>query len=166
MAEAAAGLDDAVALAKAWRTNVEEAAAWLAAAPAEFVVVHGATLRAAGMDAEAVGYLYPRLAPAVAADLARLVDAGRMADVEVRWLHWWARSGLLQSAPSGRRGGRGGLSYTTWVTQARLFISACGGDQEMAALAAAAGLNPGEAARKHADGALDREVLRTMAALQ
>lgn len=145
----------------------EEVQGWLGVEPRSWVVRHAPTLHQAGLRVSDAVDLYQRLGPGVAESLSNLVFAGRMADIDLRYVHLWAASGLLRPASTGNRPGRPSPpNFTRWVTQARRFITACGGDQHMAAAAAAAGLSVQETTQMHAAGELQVEALGTLAALR
>lgn len=142
--------------------------AWLAFEPRSWVLRHGPALHAAGLDASDTTDLYRRLGATTATLVSRLIDAGRMADIDIRFIHLWAASGLM--APTVEPGTRPGTirteRFTRWVAQARRYITACGGDQHLAALTAAAGLSVEETVTMHAAGDLDAGSLEVMAALR
>jgi hypothetical protein len=135
---------------------------------ARWVEKFGPALQAAGLTAEDAGKLYLRLGPQVAASLSRLIDQGRMADLNIRYVHLWAASGLLKPSvtPGSRPGRRGTVSFTTWINEARRYITACGGDQHLAAAAAAAGFSVEETALNYAAGDLDVKALEMLTALR
>lgn len=135
---------------------------WLALGDRLWVMRHGATLFAAGLDADDARDLYRRLG-AHAGDLSRLIDAGRMADIDCAYLHLWAASGILQAQVRERRRPP---NYTAWVVVARRFIAACDGAQDEASAAAAAGVSLDEVVHLRAAGPLDVDGLRMLAGLR
>lgn len=145
----------------------EEIAAWLALEPRAWVMRHGSSLYQAGLSAQDAADLYRRLGPQVAQSLARLIDQGRMADIDIRHVHFWAASGLLKPTYSAHSTGRRGEpNFTRWITKAREYIKACGGDQRLAALAAAAGLSVTETARGYRSDELRAETLEILVGLR
>lgn len=125
-------------------------------------------LHRCGLDAEQALRLYRFTDRATRVDVTRLIKAGRAGGIGVEWLHWWATSGLLRRAEAVTHNGRRNVAgpYTPWVTQARAFIAALDGDQKFAALSAAAGLEPDEAAAMRADGRLVEDQLVVLAGLR
>lgn len=142
--------------------SAEELDDWLAVEPRAWVVEHGPTLRAAGLSAKDAADLHRRLGVDGASHLSSLVNAGRLADIDIAWIHLWAASGVLRAEFSGRAGRN--VSYTAWVRQARLFIAACSGDQRLAAHAAGAGLSLEEMVRLRDAGELELDSLAMLAA--
>ena len=162
---------------------IEEVEAWAKVEPTWWTVRCAPVLRQAGMVPEDAHELYERLGDRVAAHLTSLVDAGRMADIEMKHLRWWAASGLFdESVPGspnavqgwiqGRQGyrqprstrGASYPSFTRWVSEARRYIAACQGDQQLAAHAAAARLSVDETAAMFTKGELSLETLTVMTA--
>lgn len=168
--------EDVSVFARRERLPVEVVEAWLsivkdrAWATTNMKILHGA-----GLTPEQGQDLYERVPSETRQQMARLVDAGQMASLDTAYLHWWAASGLLRaevlSGPTTARGrpGRRNVSFTKWVTEARRYIAATGGDHRIAALAAAAHLSPAETADRYgkagADG-LDEDTLLLMVALR
>lgn len=157
-------------LARTLRMPPEVCAAWLDFTDRAWAVSNMRVLHEAGLTPEQGHDLYARVPSDTRAQMARLVDAGRMASLDTRYLHWWAASGLLHAERTTTRTSRGRprheVSFTKWVTAARRYIAATGGDQGLAALAAGAGLSPDETADRHAAGALDPDALEVLVALR
>lgn len=155
-----------VAVVEAWLDTCQDRA-W---ATSNMRILHNA-----GLSPEQGQDLYTRVPAETRQQMARLVDAGRMASLDTAYLHWWAASGLLRAevsggAPTGRgRPGRRNVNFTKWVTEARRYIAATRGDHRLAALAAAAHLSPDETAHRYGqlgtDG-LDEDTLMLMIALR
>jgi hypothetical protein len=143
---------------------VAVAAEWFALQPRSWALANARILHGAGLTPAQGKELYDRLDSSVQWAIGRLVDAGRMAALDTENLHWWARAGLLTTRVTKDKRGRDKVEFTPWVTAARRYIAAVGGDQRLAALAAAAGLSDTETADRFADGSLDEPTLRMMAA--
>jgi len=161
---ASASAQNTALLARRWGMPAESVGQWLTLPMRAWVTANARLLHQAGLSAQQASDLYGRLDDAVRGDIGRLVDAGRMASLDTAYLHWWAQSGLLRADAGRKPAGRGGIaqrSFTGWVTAARRFIAATGGDQRTAALAAAAGLTAAEVAEQRQQGTLD-----TLVALQ
>lgn len=141
---------------------------WLDIDPRPWALAHGPALRAAGLTPKDAIALYRRLGPQGALSLAAMIDAGRMADIDIAHIHLWAASGLLKpsAGPSGRAGRGRAMKFTEWVTQARRFTRACGGDEQLAAATAAAGFSVDEAHSAYAAGSLELDGLLTIVALR
>lgn len=148
-------------------------AAWGRVEPRHLALTHAAALFGAGVSPADAEDLFRILDDEVCENLSALINAGRMADIDTEHILLWAASGLLrperpEDRPSTgrrqRRSRRRALVFTTWVTVARRFINATQGDQSLAALCAAARLSPEETAARFADGTLDIEQLRLLAA--
>lgn len=146
----------------------EELDDWLAFDPRPWALTHGPALRAAGLTPKDATALYRRLGPQGALSLSAMIDAGRMADIDIAHIHLWAASGLLK--PSVTHNGRPGrirtVKFTEWVTQARRFTRACGGNEQLAAACAAAGFSVDEAHSAYAVGSLELDGLLTIVALR
>lgn len=165
--ERAAERDESVLRRKMPGIDDEELTGWLRLEPRMWMLRHGPTLYAAGLSADDAGDLYARLGDQVAQMLSQLIDAGRMADLNIRFIHLWAASGLLKpELPTGRRGRTGPPKFTRWVSEARRYIVICEGDQHLAALAAAAGLSVEETEVMRTRGELNHGALETLAALR
>lgn len=160
----------ATSYAKRWEMTPEQAQEWLDLEDSGWAVTNAATLHRAGLSAADGLSLYRQVDKAVVGHMARLVNAGRMASLNTRYLHWWAMSGLLRPVTADRPIMNGRRppppSFTAWVTAARQFIAGCAGDEELAALAAASGLSAPETAEMYRAGTLDRQSLLTLAALR
>lgn len=139
---------------------------WLAVEPRAWIVKHGPTLYAAGLSSEDATDLYRRLGPTVASMLSSLIDAGRMADIDIRYIHLWAASGLLKPEVPQTRGRGAVPRFTRWVSEARKYIMVCGGDQHMAALSAAAGLSLEETVTMRDAGELEVGALEMLSAFR
>jgi hypothetical protein len=139
---------------------------WLAVEPRAWIVKHGPTLYAAGLTHEDATDLYRRLGPTVASMLSSLVDAGRMADIDIRYVHLWAASGLLKPEVPQTRGRGAVPRFTRWVSEARKYIKVCGGDQHLAALAAASGLTLPETETMREAGELEVGALELLSAFR
>lgn len=141
---------------------------WLAVEPHEWALRHAPTLHAAGLTPKDAYDLHRRLGDPVARDLSRMVDAGRMADITIRHIHLWAASGLLKPSEGARAYGAGAspMRYTRWVTEARRYITACEGNQSLAAAAAGAHLSVEETATLYSTGQLAMDSLLSMVALR
>lgn len=149
------------------RMSEDVAQAWLDLNDRAWAISNMKVLHACGLSPEDGKVLYDCLLPEARLHISRLVDAGRMADLDVTYLHWWAAAGLLRPsetpAAATRRSRRAPtISFTTWATTARRYIAATGGNQQRASMAAAAGLSPEEAATSE----VTEDVLRTMIALR
>lgn len=151
--------------AKAWRMPVAVAAEWLAFEPYEWGLAHAKVLHAAGLTPAQGRELYERVDAATRGMLARLVEAGRMASLDTANLHWWARAGLLTPQENRDRRGRVKHSFTPWVTAARRYITAAGGNERLGALAAAAKLSVEETATQFQAGRLNEDTLRVLTEL-
>lgn len=146
------------------RTATDETVdAWFEVGPTVWVLRHAGSLTQAGLTAEDAQKLYRRLGPKVSEHVSSLIDAGRYADLDTRHIHLWAASGLLKPEVSSSRARP---NVTRWVQQARVFIRACGGDQQLAALAAAAGFSVDETKTMVDDGTADEDSLRMLVALR
>ena len=168
--------EDVSVFARRTRLPVPVVQAWLAAVDDRaWATTNMRILHDAGLSPEQGKDLYGRVPSETRQQMARLVDAGRMASLDTRYLHWWAASGLLRAevtpgATTARgRPGRRIVNFTKWVTEARRYITATKGDQRLAALAAAAHLSVSETDDRYgkpgADG-LDEETLMLMIALR
>lgn len=58
------------------------------------------------------------------------------------------------------------MKFTEWVTQARRFTRACGGDEQLGAATAAAGFSVEEAHSAYEAGSLELDGLLTIVALR
>lgn len=145
-----------------------EVTAWLALPDRAWVLRHGPALAAAGLTAAGAADLRDRLPSTLGAlALNRMLVAARMADLDCRHVPLWARAGIFAlpttaTHPRNRREG----DYVAWVTQARRYITAAGGDQHTAAWAAAAGLSVEETRDLHQRNELTIEALETLTALR
>lgn len=162
-------------LRRALRQPAEEVLdGWMAAEPKVWIRQNAAELHRAGLTAEDAAALHRRLDSTTAQALVPLINAGRMAALEVRWLHLWAASGLLTAEPEPKpgRGTRrsqaraGRVVFTAWVAAARRYVHACDGDQHLAAAAAGAGLSPEHTRADFEAGKLDISTLEMLAALR
>lgn len=149
---------------------VQAVEAWLDFDDRAWAVSNMKLLHEAGLSATDGHDLYRRLPKDTRQHMAKLVDAGRMAALETVHLHWWAASGLLKAEATPTHTSRGRqqhkVSFTKWVTEARKYINATGGDQFVAALAAAAHLSVAEVADQCERGAVDVDALKVMVALR
>ena len=139
---------------------------WLALDARAWVLTHGPALHAAGLSADDAKALYRRLGASDAEHLGHMIVAGRLASLDIAHIHLWAASGLLTSPTGGHRRRRSPDDYTRWVKQARQFIIACGGDEQLAAAVAAAGYSVEEASTAFEAGKLNLDGLLTVVALR
>lgn len=139
---------------------------WLALEPRAWVLTHGPALYAGGLTAADAHALYRRLGASDAEHLGHMIVAGRLASLNIAHIHLWAASGLLASPTGGYRRRRSPTDYTRWVTQARKFITACGGEEELAAACAAAGFSVEEAQSAYQAGKLVLDGLLAVVALR
>jgi hypothetical protein len=149
--------------ARRWHMPAEAVPGWLAAEPAGWIRAHAALLHHAGLSPEQAQTLHEALPEQVRPLTGRLLSAGQMACLDLRHASLWAAAGLLRPQAAA---GQTGASCTAWVTQARQYIAAAGGDEHLAALAAAAGLSVAEAAQARQAGDLTVPALRTLHALR
>lgn len=173
-----ASASGAAAFARMWGMPVPDAEAWLnSGLDRAWVRANAKVLHRAHLSPAAAKELLAHIDESVAGDIGRLINAGNMASLDTRWLHWWATSGLLrpvtaeQSQP--RTQGRVRRpkpppppSFTRWVTEARKFIGATDGDQRLAALFAAAGMSVEETATRFRDGDYDEDALLLLARMR
>ena len=147
-------------------------AQWLLITPTAWAIANASVLHRAGLTPEQAQRLHNQVDTSVAMNISRLVDAAHMAALDTQYLHWWATSGLLRpitnDVPMMRVPGHvvRTPSFTRWVTLARRYIAACGGNERLAALAAAAHLPATEAAEQLAAGTLSEEALLMLVALR
>lgn len=139
---------------------------WLALEQRAWVLEHGPDLWAAGLSARDAEALYRRLGAVDAQHLGHMIVAGRLAGLTISHIHLWAASGLLVSPPGGPRRRRSPTDYTRWVTQARRYIIACGGDERLAAATAAAGFSVEDAHSAFEAQKLDLDGLLAVVALR
>lgn len=139
--------------------------AWMSVEPLNWTLRHAPALHEAGLTPEDAADLYRRLGEQTAQMLSSLIDAGRMADIDTRYIHLWAASGLLRPEITGT-GRAQKVKFTRWVTEARKYIMVCRGDQHLSAAAAAAGLSVDETRTMRTNEQLDIESLELMAALR
>lgn len=139
---------------------------WLDVEPRTWVLAHGPVLKAAGLSAKDAQALYRRLGAEDAEHLGHMIVAGRMASIDIAHIHLWAASGLLASPTGGRSRRRSPTDYTRWVQQARGFVTACDGNEQMAAAVAAAGFSVAEARTAHQAQKLNLDGLLAVVALR
>lgn len=140
-----------------------------------WITKNGPDLHRAGLTPAQGRTLYDivvRLAPGTGlTQLAYLVTAARMANLDPALLHLWARANLLPlTAPPRARGRRRrtqpAAPASKWITLLRSYVRATSGDETLAAHAALAGLSPAETATMCAAGQLDLDTLTIMGGLR
>ncbi|MGV8847508.1 hypothetical protein [Tessaracoccus sp.] len=141
-----------------------------------WIAKNGPDLHRAGLTPDQGRTLYDivsRLAPATGLNqLAYLVTAARMANLDPALLSLWARANLLPLTPPPRVPGKPRTPRPAagqagkWITLLRAYVRAACGDETLAAHAALAGLSPQETSDLHASGQLDLPTLTTMCGLR
>jgi hypothetical protein len=159
---------DLPGLARRWDIPLDVLSEWFTVTPLDWAARNVKALHRAGLTPEQGNALYDLLDPSVRTQVGRLLDVARMANLDMAYLDRWVRSGLIKErrtpAKKPRRPDK--VEFTPWVTDARRFIAATGGDENLASLAAAAGLNAEETALQFAANTLAEETLRAMVALR
>lgn len=152
-------------LARKVGLTLGEVDAWLAVGTPSWVARNARLLHAAGLTPEDAVALRRWVADATWECIGWLADAARMSGLDIGCLRWWAAAGLLEPLSTPTRDVYSYRRFFAWVTQARRYVAAAEGDQQVAARAAAAGLSVEETAALRKEGRLDIPTLEGLAAL-
>jgi hypothetical protein len=159
---------DISALARRWDMPAGVLTDWLTSTPLTWAASNALSLHRAGLTPAQGSDLYDLLAADIRPHIGRLLDAARMAELDLSYLDRWIRGGLVaaQITPSKKRNGQDKVVFTPWVTNARRFIAATAGNEHLASLAAAAGLTAEETATQFRAGTLNERTLHGLGALR
>lgn len=151
--------DEVASHARSWGVSEATATDWLTVwSPAELRAAklsdHIWVFTEHGLSAHQVRELSRQVPDAAAGALGKMVWSARLAGLDLRWLPYWVDAWFPPGRPH----------VSAWVTEARRYLAAAGGDEQIAALAAAGGVGLVELAEQVRTGQADRDGLRMLAA--